>query len=301
MDVVISNTNGDPSITWKLVGGVVDVFIVAGPSPEAVITQYLSIIGRPYLPPLSMFGFNQCRYGFTSVDAVEDVLDAFIEKKIPLDTIWIDIGSPTFYIYFFYSQSLTNPTYLNNINDSIVCVHVFLLYSLDYMDKYKIFTTDPSKFPQSKMRHLAKKAHLANINLVLIVDPGVFAATYKESYSTFTDGNNNGVFIKNPGGIDNAKGKVWPTITVFPDFASSNAIEWWTSEIQKFQDQVSFDGLWIDMNEIESFCDGSCNMDENVEMSRNGDNSEGGWTLFSCECKTRSKSKYNDPPYLPGR
>lgn len=46
--------------------------------------------------------------------------------------------------------------------------------------------------------------------------------------------------------------------TVFPDWLSSGTGDWWTNEIVMFHRNLSFDGLWIDMSEVSSFCIGSC-------------------------------------------
>ena len=44
-----------------MVGGLLELHIFTGPSPEAVLQQYQEVIGRPALPPLWALGFHQCR------------------------------------------------------------------------------------------------------------------------------------------------------------------------------------------------------------------------------------------------
>ena len=53
-------------------------------------------------------------------------------------------------------------------------------------------------------------------------------------------------------------GKVWPGDAVFPDFFRDTTVEWWKGLISEFHENVGFDGLWLDMNEIANFCDGVC-------------------------------------------
>lgn len=53
-------------------------------------------------------------------------------------------------------------------------------------------------------------------------------------------------------------GDVWPGYTVFPDWQSQAAEAWWTKEFLLHHQNIPFDGAWIDMNEVSSFCDGSC-------------------------------------------
>ena len=58
MEVVIS----EETLTWRVTGGMVDLYILLGPTPAAVLEQLTSIIGRPALPPLWSLGFHQCKY-----------------------------------------------------------------------------------------------------------------------------------------------------------------------------------------------------------------------------------------------
>lgn len=53
-------------------------------------------------------------------------------------------------------------------------------------------------------------------------------------------------------------GAVWPGYTVFPDWLSAKASDWWVTEIVEYIKKVAIDGIWIDMSEVSSFCIGSC-------------------------------------------
>lgn len=65
------------------------------------------------------------------------------------------------------------------------------------------------------------------------------------------------VFIKNPNGTEYV-GQVWPGYTVFPDWFANNTQRYWTEALRNWSNSgVEFSGIWLDMNEASSFCDGS--------------------------------------------
>lgn len=57
MDIVLR----DGVIEYRVLGGSLDFYFVAGPTPNAVIEQLSGAYGKPALPPYWAFGFHQCR------------------------------------------------------------------------------------------------------------------------------------------------------------------------------------------------------------------------------------------------
>ncbi|XP_059156797.1 uncharacterized protein LOC131941537 [Physella acuta] len=79
------------AITFRALGGVLDFFIMMGPSPLAVSAQYTDIIGRPYLPPFWSLGFHLCKYGIANTTVLKDVIKRNREAEMPYDIQWGDI------------------------------------------------------------------------------------------------------------------------------------------------------------------------------------------------------------------
>ncbi|KAL8187964.1 UNVERIFIED_CONTAM: hypothetical protein K2H54_058633 [Gekko kuhli] len=82
MDVTFQPT---PALTYRTIGGILDFYMVLGPTPEQVVHQYTKLIGRPVMPPYWALGFQLCRYGYQNDSEVAEVYFAMKESKIPYD------------------------------------------------------------------------------------------------------------------------------------------------------------------------------------------------------------------------
>lgn len=78
-----------------------------------------------------------------------------------------------------------------------------------------------------------------------------------DRYDTYTRGSASDVWLKNPDGSVYI-GAVWPGYTVFTDWHHPKAGEFWANELITYHEKIPYDGIWIDMNEVSSFCVGSC-------------------------------------------
>lgn len=67
------------------------VYVLDGPTPEAVLEELAALIGTTPLPPRWALGFHQCRYSYDAEHEVLGIAEEFRNRWLPCDTIWMDI------------------------------------------------------------------------------------------------------------------------------------------------------------------------------------------------------------------
>ena len=187
-------------------GGELDYFVLTGGSersPKNVLTDYAELTGKTPLPPIWALGNQQSRWSYYPESRVREIADGFRKNRIPADVIYLDI---------------------------------------DYMNGYRVFTWDKSRFPDPPKLISDLKAQ--GFQTVLIVDPGI---KVDENYSVYRSGQQAGIFVKNPDGTELHR-DVWPQAAAFPDFTDPKARAWWGEQFKKNIDE-GIAGFWNDMNE----------------------------------------------------
>uniref|UniRef100_A0A674D3B8 Glucosidase II alpha subunit n=1 Tax=Salmo trutta TaxID=8032 RepID=A0A674D3B8_SALTR len=106
-----SSETPQTDVRWISESGIIDVFIMLGPTPTDVFSQYASLTGTQAFPPLSALAYHQCRWNYNDQEDVAAVDQGFDDHDIPYDFIWLDI---------------------------------------EHTDGKRYFTWDPHKFPQPK-------------------------------------------------------------------------------------------------------------------------------------------------------
>ena len=125
---------------------------------------------------------------------------------------------------------------------------------IDYLDNKADFTVDPVNF--AGLSEFISKLHVDGKRYVPILDGGVAQASF-----AYQDGVNMDVFIKDPYNPSQPFiGTVWPGNATWVDWFSPSAQAYWCANLDhlRYELNISFDGLWLDMNEISNFCVGEC-------------------------------------------
>ncbi|PIQ28393.1 alpha-glucosidase [bacterium (Candidatus Blackallbacteria) CG17_big_fil_post_rev_8_21_14_2_50_48_46] len=98
--------------TWSIytAGPTLDLYLIPGPTPEAILERYSALTGRAPLPPLWALGVHQCRWSYPDQESVLAVAEAYQRHNLPLDALWLDIDHMQGYrVFSFSSQRFPEP------------------------------------------------------------------------------------------------------------------------------------------------------------------------------------------------
>nr|XP_029729830.1 neutral alpha-glucosidase AB-like [Aedes albopictus] len=71
--------------------GILDAFVMLGPSPIEAFKQYSFLTGTAPLPQMYALGYHQSRWNYDNESDVALIDQKFEEYNIPLDCVWLDI------------------------------------------------------------------------------------------------------------------------------------------------------------------------------------------------------------------
>ncbi|KAJ7861406.1 glycosyl hydrolases family 31-domain-containing protein [Mycena olivaceomarginata] len=151
------------------------------------------------------------------------------------------VGTPTWQPYvlgFGFHLCRWGYTSLNETRDVVARMRAaeipleVMWNDIDLYHAFRDFTTDPEKFPADEMRDFITELRKNNQHFIPIVDAAIGKTT------------NNTDFLQRQ---------------VFPDWFAPQTLGWWTEALKNWSASgIEFSGIWLDMNEASSFCDGSC-------------------------------------------
>ena len=184
-----------------------DMFLVLGDDIKEVTRSYSELVGHPYFIRMKMLGYQQSRWSYENEEMVKTLRDNFIKHEIPLDYIHLDIH---------------------------------------YMDGYRDFTIDKTRFP--KIKTLSEELKKDEIELVGINDAAIKEDPEFDLYKYLED---NHLF----GTLDGKTyiNAVWPGDSGFPNYFDDKCKKYFESYASKFLDDTGISGIWCDMNEPASF------------------------------------------------
>jgi alpha-glucosidase len=81
----------DTEVAVTVQGDSFIAYLFAGPTPEDVLRQYTELTGHMPLPPRWALGYHQSRWGYTSEEQVQQIVNRLRERNHPCDAIWLDI------------------------------------------------------------------------------------------------------------------------------------------------------------------------------------------------------------------
>ncbi|KAK7472303.1 glucosidase II [Stygiomarasmius scandens] len=100
---------------WISESGILDVFLLPGPTPSDVFAQYARLTGTTALPAHWSLGYHQCRWNYVSSEDVRSVQKRFDEEDIPVDVFWLDIEYAEEHKYFIWDKrSFPDPVEMTN-------------------------------------------------------------------------------------------------------------------------------------------------------------------------------------------
>jgi alpha-glucosidase len=185
-------------------GGEMNYYFFYGPEMSRVVKSYTDLTGTPELPPMWALGYHQSKWSYFPESRVRQIANKFRKLKIPCDAIYLDI---------------------------------------DYMDGFRCFTWDKTKFPDPKT--MIKDLHKDGFKTVVMIDPGI---KVDRDYWVYQEAVKNDYFCKRGDG-PLMSGKVWPGQCNFPDFTNPKVREWWAGLYKELMSEVGAHAVWNDMNE----------------------------------------------------
>uniref|UniRef100_A0A8C9FEW0 alpha-glucosidase n=1 Tax=Pavo cristatus TaxID=9049 RepID=A0A8C9FEW0_PAVCR len=234
MDVTLQPT---PALTYRTIGGILDFYMVLGPTPELVVQEYTELIGRPVMPPYWSLGFQLCRYGYRNDSEVAQLVEEMKATQIPYDVQYVDIDHMERQLDFTLSTHFAGlPDLINKIKGEGMRFVIILDPTISGNE------TDYPTFSRGVENDVFMKRPNSDEIIYSRVWPFLPNVQVNESLPEQT------------------QIALYGAHAAFPDFLRNSTVEWWKREIVEFYNNptdpsksIKFDGLWIDMNEPATF------------------------------------------------
>jgi len=224
--------NNGTFINYKMIGGIIDLYIFHAADPDYILKKYHSFIGRPYLPPVWGMGFHQARRGYT-LEKMKEVVKNYNDpsNKIPIESIWADV---------------------------------------DVNDGFKTFTVDQKTFAGLKefVQELHEPSKGLDMKFMIVANPGI---KKEKGYKYYDEALQKNLLIKSAEIHDSPfEGKTMAGTTVWLDYFIRDSVHLWSTGLSDLRELVDYDGIWIYDNEISQTCNGECKKSSMADYEEDG-------------------------------
>jgi maltase-glucoamylase len=128
---------------------------------------------------------------------------------------------------------------------------------IDVLHEFRDFTVEEEFF--EGIKGFVNDIKELGTRYVPIVASGISAG----NSGAYSDGKSKNVLLMSPGENNEPfLGRGMPGDVVFIDFFAPNVESYWINQLNGFHGKLNFDGIWLDMNEVTSFCTGACYDDQ---------------------------------------
>jgi alpha-glucosidase len=195
-------------VTFESSFGNSRVYLFIGDSLDEVSSKLSLLLGAPPALPDWAFGYQQCRWSYMSTSEARDVARSMRKERMPCDALYFDI---------------------------------------DYMDGFRVFTTDPENF--SDLDTCIHDLNQEGFRTICIVDPAVKT---ERGYRISDE------LLSMNGAVKTRSGEPYPVAcwaehSHLPDFSDAKVQEWWAVLHKDWLSKFPFSGIWNDMNEPANF------------------------------------------------
>jgi alpha-glucosidase len=231
-------------------GGEMNYYFFYGPSIKSILSRYADLTGHMPLPPMWALGNQQSRWGYYPDTMVEQVVQEYRQRDLPLDVVHLDIDFMNGYrIFTFDTKRFPNP---KGLTDKLAKQGVKVVTIVDPGVKYqanasatandgKDLSPNPELQPQDQHYY--------------VLEQGLAKRFFQHR-------KNGELFIP----------KVWPGDSVFVDYTLPEARRWWGDLHRAYMDN-GVSGIWNDMNEPSDFVDQTGKNQMDVVSYDEGENS----------------------------
>ncbi len=87
----------------------IELYLIYGPTVIDVIKRFVTLTGKPALPPAWALGYQQSRWSYGSEKEVMEIAKKMRDDNIPCDVIYLEIDYMDGYRIFTWSKSFPNP------------------------------------------------------------------------------------------------------------------------------------------------------------------------------------------------